>query len=132
MDRDKEQWKFASVESGVPSVITPGTAVRLLWSVGSWDFLCWVRITKYHLGKINYLLIWLLFTGAIPLTNAYYFGSGTGPVLIDHVGCMGNEQFLANCTNRGIGATSSWCGHDYDAGVQCPGNFKNLDQFAEL
>ena len=59
-------------------------------------------------------------TGAIPLSNAYY-GSGTGPVLVDYVACIGSEQFLANCTNNGVGVTSSWCGHDDDAGVQCPG-----------
>ena len=63
------------------------------------------------------------FAGAIPFTSAY-FGRGTGAILIDYVSCIGNEQFLANCTNHGIGITSSWCGHDDDAGVQCPGNLK--------
>ena len=33
------------MESGVLSVITPGTAVMLLWSVDSWDSLCLVRMT---------------------------------------------------------------------------------------
>ena len=61
-----------------------------------------------------------IFTGAIPFSNAY-FGSGTGAVLIDDVSCTGSEQFLANCTNNGIGNISSICGHDDDAGVQCPG-----------
>lgn len=61
-------------------------------------------------------------TGAIPFSNAY-FGRGTGAILIDRVSCTGREQFLANCTHSGIGITSSFCGHDDDVGVQCPGNF---------
>ena len=64
----------------------------------------------------------VVFSGAIPLSNAY-FGRGTGAILIDHVSCTGSEQFLANCTNNGIGITSSFCSHYHDAGVQCPGIF---------
>ena len=60
--------------------------------------------------------------GAIPLYNAFS-GRGTGAILIDYVSCTGNEQFLANCTNNGLGITSSFCSHYQDAGVQCPGNF---------
>ena len=60
-------------------------------------------------------------TGAIPFENAY-FGRGTGAVLLDYVSCTGNEQFLANCTNNGVGITSSFCSHYHDAGVHCPGN----------
>ena len=61
------------------------------------------------------------FTGAIPFTSSY-FGRGTGAILIDYVSCTGNEQFLANCTNNGIGVTSTWCSHYSDVGVRCPGN----------
>jgi len=38
------------MDSGEPSVITPGTAVMLVWSVGSWDMLCWVRKTSENFG----------------------------------------------------------------------------------
>lgn len=58
-------------------------------------------------------------TGAIPVANAHY-GRGTGAILLDYVSCTGNEQFLANCTNNGVGITS--CGHYNGAGVKCPGN----------
>ena len=54
-----------------------------------------------------------------------YFGQGTGPVLIGYVSCTGNEHFLAHCINSGIGVTSSWCNHNRDAGVQCPGTIKS-------
>ena len=113
------------MDSGVPSVIAPGTALMLAWSVGSWDSLCWVRMTKIYSRNFEYyVLAWLHFTGAIPFINAH-FGRGTGPVLIEYVSCTGNEQFLANCTNRGIGITSSSCNYYHDAGVQCPGNSEN-------
>ena len=94
----------------------------------------WIVVFGYiHAGclPVNAWLYLLHSTGAIPLTNAYY-GSGTGAILIDYVSCTGNEQFLANCTNNGIGVTSSSCGHDDDAGVQCPGiNLHNVPLFCE-
>jgi len=74
-----------------------------------------------HSGSITFVSMWILFIGAIPYTSSH-FGSGTGPALIDYVSCTGNEQFLANCTNRGIGVTSSWCTHTRNAGVRCPGD----------
>ena len=43
--------------------------------------------------------------------------------MIDYVSCTGNEQFLANCTNHGIGITSTSCSH---AGVQCPGTILKI------
>ena len=111
------------MESGVPYVITPGTAVMLVWSVGSWDTLCLVRGVK-TIQRLLSTSINFYFTGAIPFTSSY-FGRGTGAILIDYVSCTGNEQFLANCTNRGIGITSTWCSHYSDVGVQCPGNINN-------
>ena len=112
------------MESGVPSVVTPGTAVMPLWSVDSWDTLCLVRGVKNIQGILS-TSIKFHFTGAIPFTTSY-FGRGTGAILIDYVSCTGNEQFLANCTHRGLGVTSSWCTHYWDVGVQCPGNINKL------
>ena len=66
-------------------------------------------------------------TGAIPFVNAY-FGRGTGAILLDYVSCTGNEQFLANCTNNGVGITSSFCSHYRDSGVHCPGNIYFSEQ----
>ena len=62
-------------------------------------------------------------TGAIPVANSY-FGRGTGALLLDYVSCTGHEQFLATCSNNGVGITSSSCNHYNDAGVQCPGKIK--------
>ena len=43
------------MESGVPSVITTGTVVMLVWSVGSWDTLCWVSMAKDCSENMGYI-----------------------------------------------------------------------------
>lgn len=61
----------------------------------------------------------IVFTGAIPIKNAYY-GRGAGPVLMSYVSCAGNEQFLTNCTSH-RSSFSQYCSYARVAGVQCPG-----------
>ena len=62
----------------------------------------------------------MAYLGSIPLRYAP-FGRGTGPVWLDNVQCHSNESLLVNCGHRGLGVISSYCGHSYDAGVQCVG-----------
>ncbi|XP_038073143.1 deleted in malignant brain tumors 1 protein-like [Patiria miniata] len=45
-----------------------------------------------------------------------YFGEGTGPILIDYVGCLGNEHRLSDCAFEGWGVLAN---HALDAGVLC-------------
>ena len=56
--------------------------------------------------------------GAIAYTNAY-FGSGTGGIFMDNVGCRGTESTLLSCPYNGIGYHN--CRHTDDAGVRCLG-----------
>ena len=54
------------------------------------------------------------------LTRHDQFGSGTGPVWIHQVGCLGNEIKLSHCIHPGAGNVGN-CSHTQDAGVQCSG-----------
>ena len=53
------------------------------------------------------------------------FESGSGPVWLHQVGCLGNENKLSHCTHTGAGNVGN-CSHAQDAGVQCNphGNYK--------
>ena len=46
------------------------------------------------------------------------FGSGSGPVWLSQVGCLGNESKLSHCMHSGAGNTGN-CSHAQDIGVQC-------------
>ena len=48
------------------------------------------------------------------------FGSGSGPIWLDNVGCFGGESSIANCAHNGWGVEN--CGHSEDASVICSGN----------
>ena len=52
--------------------------------------------------------------GATVVTS--YIG-GTGSILLDDVGCTGNESRLIDCPHRGLGVHD--CTHADDAGVRC-------------
>ena len=90
---------------------------------------------NYSIGKFNALIIIIMYAsifhillGAIP--RLYYDSSSisAGPVLLDHVRCIGNESRLLSCTHNGIGVISSHSCLNYyaAAGVQCLGNLKLL------
>ncbi|XP_059897442.1 deleted in malignant brain tumors 1 protein-like isoform X3 [Gadus macrocephalus] len=46
-----------------------------------------------------------------------HFGQGAGPILLDNLGCNGQERALGECKHAGFGVTN--CGHPEDAGVLC-------------
>ena len=45
------------------------------------------------------------------------FGSGTGQIWLDNVGCTGSESRLNFCTNNGIGSHN--CFHSEDVAIYC-------------
>ena len=52
------------------------------------------------------------------ITRQAQFGSGSGPVWLHQVGCLGNESKLSHCIHPGAGNVGN-CSHTQDAGVQC-------------
>lgn len=52
--------------------------------------------------------------GASAVGSAF-FGQGRGPILLDNVGCFGNESGLLDCP----GSRTHNCQHTEDAGVRC-------------
>ena len=75
---------------------------------------------------IQYILLYLLiFSCCFALYRIYggvakrgaAFGQGSGPVWMDNVQCMGDEESLVKCPNSGLGMHD--CDHSKDAGVQC-------------
>ena len=67
----------------------------------------------YQYGSVT---IHFFLTGATALQRAP-FGRGTGPILLDNIGCSGSETQLVDCINSGIGIHN--CDHIEDAGVVC-------------
>lgn len=58
--------------------------------------------------------------GATSLGGAA-FGQGSGPVLLQNMGCQGTEQRIVDCVSHGMGYST--CRHSFDAGIICePGN----------
>ncbi|XP_041363776.1 deleted in malignant brain tumors 1 protein-like [Gigantopelta aegis] len=54
--------------------------------------------------------------GAMGLQGGRY-GRGTGPIFIDNVGCLGNENNILDCSHGGLYQHN--CNHGEDAGVIC-------------
>ena len=55
--------------------------------------------------------------GSIGISDSTYYGSGVGLIYLDDVTCDGNENYLFECTHRGVGRSN--CYHHQDAAVIC-------------
>ena len=79
------------------------------------------RIPYYKLvnGLVNSsITLWIWFID--PLSYSYaFFGSGSGTIFLDNLGCSGSEANLLDCTH----ASGSTCTHSKDVGVRCQGKF---------
>ena len=58
--------------------------------------------------------------GFVNGTATQQFGSGSGPVWLNQVRCLGNESKLSHCLHNGAGNVGSSL-HAQDVGVHCSG-----------
>ena len=57
------------------------------------------------------------FLDAISALGGAEFGEGSGPIQLDDLLCVGDENALVNCSANPIGEHN--CDHSEDAGVRC-------------
>ena len=74
-----------------------------------------------ELIQTNTLTVYYCWCRYIQYGNAFLcrFGSGSGQIWLDNVGCTGNESCLLSCANLGIGSHN--CGHFEDVAIFCSG-----------
>ena len=112
----KDELRSATIMPGVLSVMTHGALLMQLWPADNQDILQQVKYLAENIIIEELKIDLLALSGAIARSRAF-FGQGTGPILLDDVGCIGTEARLVSCQNRGIGVHN--CAHSEDAGVTC-------------
>ena len=116
--REKDEWRFATMEYGGQCVTMAGIKWMLTSSADNWDMGSQVLQVIIKCIFSNLIQqISSIFQG-IP-TNSSWFGSGEGPVLLNNVACNASYTHLLECTHpMSIGMHE--CTRDSIAGVICP------------
>ena len=74
-----------------------------------------IWLQSLYVTLVNHVFI---ATDAVPFSNAH-FGSGTGTIYLDNVGCTGSEANLIDCSRSSTVSCAN--SHAEDAGVRCQG-----------
>uniref|UniRef100_A0AAQ4RBN7 Deleted in malignant brain tumors 1 protein-like n=1 Tax=Gasterosteus aculeatus aculeatus TaxID=481459 RepID=A0AAQ4RBN7_GASAC len=62
---------------------------------------------------------------ALTAKSGSFFGPGQGDIMLDDLGCFGNETSLFHCRHPTIGESN--CGHSEDAGVVCSADIRLIN-----
>ena len=79
---------------------------------GSWGTVC---DRNWDIREARVVCRMLGFKGALSAPGRGRGGEGSGPIVLDHVECLGNERTLTDCNHDGFGDHD--CRHREDAGV---------------
>ncbi|XP_035692727.1 deleted in malignant brain tumors 1 protein-like [Branchiostoma floridae] len=85
-----------------------------VWHDGQWGTIC---DDSWDINDARVVCRQLGYKDAIAAYEHAMYGEGTGPILMDSVGCTGSEPHLAACSHEGW--TVHDCKHEEDAGVGC-------------
>ena len=87
------------------------------------DCNCWIARTIITIRIIDIIITSFKFwfsTGLSFGLKSAFFGSGSGPILLDEINCIGSESNLLQCLPAGSLGRHD-CLHSEDAAVICPG-----------
>ena len=85
-----------------------------VYSEGTWGTVC---DDDWDIDDARVVCTQLGFRYTIGAYQSALYGQGTGPILLDNVGCFGNEASLFWCKHSGV--ESQNCDHSEDASVRC-------------
>lgn len=118
----REEWRFATKDSGVQSVMIHGIIMTLKLYADNLTLEHQVELHNsapiHSLVQFHHISL-VHCTGAVAHSGSRY-GPGTGPAYLDNVNCAGSESALISCGRRRFGDVSSNCRtHLEDASVVC-------------
>ncbi|XP_078694916.1 scavenger receptor cysteine-rich type 1 protein M130-like [Branchiostoma floridae x Branchiostoma belcheri] len=85
-----------------------------VWHDGQWGSIC---DDNWDINDAKVVCRQLGYQDAVAAYSHAEFGEGTGPILMDSVGCTGSEPQLSACAHEGWAVHD--CKHEEDAGVGC-------------
>ena len=86
---------------------------------GEWGTICDDYIYYWNFWEARVVCRQLGYPDAVDALFYSYYGEGTGPIWLDDVWCLGNEQDIFACSHSGIGNHN--CLYGVDASVECLG-----------